>query len=201
MSFNGDQLPYRSTVPWGDVKTWILADAPGGSGVPTGTIVMWSGLNGAIPSGWQECDGSNGTPDLREKFIYGRSAGKVVDTTGGSATHGHSDNLTHSGTAVDGHAAQSHTAHSGTAVSNHTNVAVPATATAAVKIGTSTASAGAQTHTHTIATITHSVTQPSAHSDHAALPHTVTQATAHGAHAAVNSEPPYYVLIFIQKMP
>jgi len=32
---------------------------------------MWSGTIAAIPSGWVLCDGTNSTPDLRDKFIVG----------------------------------------------------------------------------------------------------------------------------------
>jgi prepilin-type N-terminal cleavage/methylation domain-containing protein len=39
--------------------------------LPQGTIVMWSGSIASIPSGWLLCDGTNGTPDLRDKFIVG----------------------------------------------------------------------------------------------------------------------------------
>lgn len=45
--------------------------------VPAGTIVMWSG--NIIPSGWAECNGSNGTPDLRGRFIV--AAGQAPSTT------------------------------------------------------------------------------------------------------------------------
>jgi hypothetical protein len=44
-----------------------------GSGVPIGTIAMWSGSIATIPSGWVLCDGQNDTPDLRDKFIIGAS--------------------------------------------------------------------------------------------------------------------------------
>ena len=37
--------------------------------IPAGIICMWSGTIATIPSGWNLCDGSNGTPDLRDKFI------------------------------------------------------------------------------------------------------------------------------------
>lgn len=40
-------------------------------GTPTGVIVMWSGLIANIPSGWHLCDGTNGTPNLFDKFILG----------------------------------------------------------------------------------------------------------------------------------
>ena len=39
--------------------------------VPTGAIVMWNGTLATIPSGWHACDGTNGTPDLRDKFVVG----------------------------------------------------------------------------------------------------------------------------------
>lgn len=39
------------------------------STLPSGVIVMWSGSS--IPSGWALCDGTNGTPDLRDRFIVG----------------------------------------------------------------------------------------------------------------------------------
>lgn len=43
--------------------------------VPAGTITMWSGSADAIPQGWQLCDGSVGTPDLRNRFVLGAGGG------------------------------------------------------------------------------------------------------------------------------
>lgn len=40
-----------------------------------GIIVMWSGTIDTIPNGWVLCNGSNGTPDLTDKFVMG--AGKT----------------------------------------------------------------------------------------------------------------------------
>jgi microcystin-dependent protein len=40
---------------------------------PAGGIIMWSGSVASIPSGWVLCDGSNSTPDLRNRFIVGAS--------------------------------------------------------------------------------------------------------------------------------
>lgn len=40
-----------------------------GEGVPSGAIIIWSGLLSEIPSGFIRCDGNNGTPDLRDKFV------------------------------------------------------------------------------------------------------------------------------------
>lgn len=41
--------------------------------LPQGLICMWSGSIYNIPGGWQLCDGQNGTPDLRSRFIIGAS--------------------------------------------------------------------------------------------------------------------------------
>ena len=57
----------------------------GGSSVPTGCILIWSGSAGSIPSGFQLCDGTNGTPDLRNSFVLGAGNNYVVGQTGGSA--------------------------------------------------------------------------------------------------------------------
>jgi hypothetical protein len=57
--------------------------------IPSGVIVMWSGPLSSIPSGWALCDGTNGTPDLRDRFIYGWSDGVNPGGTGGSTSHTH----------------------------------------------------------------------------------------------------------------
>lgn len=64
-----------------------------------GAIVIWSGLVSNIPSGWQLCDGTNGTPDLRGKFVKGASGDPGVGSTGGALDHTHTftgDGHTHS---------------------------------------------------------------------------------------------------------
>jgi hypothetical protein len=55
-------------------------------GVPVGTIVMWSGSIGSIPTGWALCDGTEGTPDLRDRFIVGAGSGYGVGAQGGSSS-------------------------------------------------------------------------------------------------------------------
>ena len=54
------------------------------SDIPSGIIVMWSGVAAAVPSGWYLCDGQNGTPDLRNRFIVGAGSSYEVGNTGGS---------------------------------------------------------------------------------------------------------------------
>jgi hypothetical protein len=53
--------------------------------VPSGSIMLWSGSIGSIPSGWFLCDGSNSTPDLRNRFVVGAGSTYAVNATGGSA--------------------------------------------------------------------------------------------------------------------
>ena len=53
-------------------------------GVPTGTIVMYNG--DSAPSGWALCNGSNGTPDLRDKFIVSTGSSYNRGDTGGAAS-------------------------------------------------------------------------------------------------------------------
>lgn len=55
----------------------------------TGMIILWSGAAAAIPSGWHLCDGTNGTPNLQDKFIVGAGSTYAVGATGGATTHGH----------------------------------------------------------------------------------------------------------------
>lgn len=51
------------------------------SGVPTGGIIMWSGAS--VPGGWLLCDGTNSTPDLRDRFIVSSGSVYSIGNTGG----------------------------------------------------------------------------------------------------------------------
>lgn len=57
---------------------------PPGSNIPAGGIIIWSGAANAVPDGWALCDGTNGTPDLRGRFVLGNSDSHAVGETGGS---------------------------------------------------------------------------------------------------------------------
>ena len=54
----------------------------------TGMIIMWSGAQNAIPTGWVICDGNNSTPDLRNRFVIGAGSGGSYSpgNTGGSSS-------------------------------------------------------------------------------------------------------------------
>lgn len=53
---------------------------------PSGGIIMWSGSIGSIPEGWSLCDGTNGTPDLRNSFVVGSEGIYSIGDTGGNST-------------------------------------------------------------------------------------------------------------------
>ena len=55
--------------------------------MPSGGIILWSGAVAAIPAGWYLCNGANGTPDLRDRFVVGAGNSYSVADTGGEATH------------------------------------------------------------------------------------------------------------------
>ena len=100
------------------------------AGVATGIIAMWSGAIAAIPSGWVICDGTNSTPDLRDRFVIGAGTTYAVDATGGStstagatlsiaqlAAHTHQYNATNTTSEGGDNAAQS-AIHASTATSS-----------------------------------------------------------------------------------
>jgi hypothetical protein len=63
----------------------IGATPPAATPIPAGGIFLWSGSIGSIPAGYVLCNGSNGTPDLRDRFVVGAGSTYAVDGTGGSA--------------------------------------------------------------------------------------------------------------------
>ena len=142
-------------------------------GFPSGGIVMWSGSAATIPSGWFLCDGTNGTPDLRDRFIVG--AGDTYDPgdTGGAAE------VTLTEAQMPAHS------HTGSAESagNHVHSSVGRRSTSSFDAGTrdnramngylNTEAAGAHSHTLTLNNT--------------------------GGDAAHENRPPYYALCFIMK--
>jgi len=65
--------------------------------LPIGSIIMWNKSLAEIPAGWHICDGNDGTPDLRGKYVVGIS-GDTDRVPTGNATHAH----TNSSTIADG---------------------------------------------------------------------------------------------------
>ena len=73
-----------------DVKGRIKDES--GFVMPKGGIIMWSGNAADIPEGWALCDGKNGTPDLRGRFIVGANNDKspMPNEKGEPDSHAHS---------------------------------------------------------------------------------------------------------------
>ena len=62
------------------------ANLTGIQGIPSGVIMMWSGASDAIPTGFVLCNGSNSTPDLRNRFVVGATDTYAVGATGGATS-------------------------------------------------------------------------------------------------------------------
>ena len=91
--------------------------------------MMWSGSIADIPTGWQLCDGTNGTPDLRDRFVIGAGSNDyAVGTTGGytdttlpSHAHNWSGNTTANGNTNSQDLSHSHNV-SGSGGTNNTRL-------------------------------------------------------------------------------
>lgn len=174
--------------------------------VPAGFIGMWSGAVTAIPTGWFLCDGLNGTPDLRDRFVVGAGSSYAVGATGGAITattssdgaHTHTTQSagahTHSG-ATGGHALTvdqipSHThaiiSRDGSEAGTYPKSIFAGTTTRAQTAHTTytEATGGGQAHSHSI----------SSDGSHV---HTVDSSGAH-THT-VDTRSPYYALAYIMK--
>jgi microcystin-dependent protein len=77
------------------VQSWVSTGGNGGGGgdinsksysVPVGTIAMWAGAEQDIHPNWAICDGENGTPDLRDRFIVGAGSFYTNGETGGRSS-------------------------------------------------------------------------------------------------------------------
>ena len=130
------------------IITQIPSSAPT---LPSGVIVIWSGSTGSIPSGYVICDGTNGTPDLRNSFVLGAGNSYTVGQTGGS-TDSIVVSHTHTATSVvtdPGHTHTNNATYYGgggpAASSGGSNLPVGATinsATTGITVATTNASAG-----------------------------------------------------------
>ncbi len=196
------------------------------SGVPTGVIIMWSGGLGEIPDGWALCDGLNGTPDLRERFVMGAGveddvgdivgANSLVLTAGQLPSHAHTGSLelagAHAHTSPNAPSGGSHT-HSGGAINNsgsHThsirygNYSETGRGRPGGKYGNYTqfnvtsVSGGNHTHTYSVSSAgNHTHTLTvSTTNTHA---HTVTLEQTGGSEA-IDNRPAYFALAFIMKL-
>lgn len=78
--YQGNKIKGSFSMNQEENQTIVLDSIP--SSIPKGIICMWSGAEANLPKGWALCDGRNGTPDLRNRFILG-SDFLDAGTTGG----------------------------------------------------------------------------------------------------------------------
>ena len=78
---NADEFVGRGVTPVGGIIMY--------SGATDATLFDGSGkgVTGSKMEGWAICNGSNSTPDLRDKFIVGAGNSYSVGNTGGEDTH------------------------------------------------------------------------------------------------------------------
>ncbi|GAA09691.1 hypothetical protein ATPR_2695 [Acetobacter tropicalis NBRC 101654] len=65
---------------------------------PRGAIIMWYGSASNVPTGWAICDGTNGTPDLRDKVVVGagiQALGHIAGDWNATATTTNNGNHNH----------------------------------------------------------------------------------------------------------
>ena len=183
-------------IPGTDVSISLVPRYVAPTGVPKGLISMFSGT--AAPSGWALCNGSNGTPDLRGRFIVGYNP---TDTdydqpgnlsTGGTTTgdQGGAKSVTltgtQSGTSVHGHGHTLGTSSAG----NHTHQ-IPSdsgTSGAGGITRRSDSSSNGATTSDAAGTHSHSVTGG------------ITNSVNTNALDAHENRPPYYTLAYIIKL-
>lgn len=174
--------------------------------VHVGMIIIWSGSVASIPTGWQLCNGTNGTPDLRDRFVIGAGSTYAVDASGGAATidleHAH----TPAGSAASGSTAHTHTQGSTGNESAHTHTDSGTTGGPSSSVSGKAGSYSYPTSTHTHSwsgsssapTGAHSHSNPNTDNDNFTHGHTLTS-TANGLSSTQSVLPTYYALAFIQR--
>ena len=85
MTLNGDagtSGQFLMSQGVGETPQWGSAEIP--DAFSPGMIILWSGLTSTIPTGWALCNGTNGTPNLTDRFVIGAGNTYGVNQTGGS---------------------------------------------------------------------------------------------------------------------
>lgn len=162
--------------------------------IPKGGIIMWSGAISAIPTGWYLCNGSNNTPDLRDKFVVGAGNTYAVDAIGGSAnavvvSHNHGGVTTSNGNH------NHYIAVGGTQTSNNTNSLFDGTGTNRQELGLSTRAFDQSSDAFDYELVTVTGTQ-NAGATNTTGAHTHTINTD-GESGTNKNLPPYYALAYI----
>ena len=177
--------------------------------VPIGGIIMWSGA--VAPANWRICDGTNSTPDLRNKFVMGASTTHVLSTTGGDAdavvvSHTHiatsTPNIAGLATASDTH---NHTFTTSTENLQHTHSYTTVLGAGGSSVGSGGLLLGAATSGGMSDNVTHNhtgTTTSDTHSHDVTGTMTVATTNAVPVGSVVGTDknlPPFYALAYIQR--
>ena len=92
---SGTSGQFLTSTGTGNTPTWTTLTA-----FISGMIMLWSGSEASIPSGWVLCDGTNSTPNLQDRFVVGAGNNYAVGATGGSENAVAVDH-THTATVTD----------------------------------------------------------------------------------------------------
>jgi hypothetical protein len=158
----------------------------------SGVIVMWSGLQSNIPSQWLLCDGTNGTPDLRDRFIVGAGIVHASGSTGGASSA--TPIISVAGTALSVAQMPAHN-HGGS-----TGFVVDVGAANAARDFSNALNNGSPKHFQTAGDMTYGTNFFNDHKH--SIPSQGSGAThTHSAtSSAVPTKPPYYALAFIMRV-
>jgi len=155
-------VPTAPTAAPGTSTTQIATTAFVQTALPVGSVIMWFGTVGNIPAGWQVCDGTNGTPDLRDRFVVGAGSTYALGNTGGANTvtlnTTQIPSHTHTGTTATASTAHTHTFSATTSATDlsHSHTGTTATADLAHTHSGTTGNNNVG-HTHTFSANTNTV--------------------------------------------
>jgi len=149
--------------------------------IPSGTIVMWEGsisgnyplVNGVQNTEWYVCNGTNGTPDLRDRFIVGAGSSYSLNANGGANTSNHTHDVNF------GNITSSNTSHT------HSLSSTSSTTTIDKRCGCYDPWVARSSHTHSAGGGSHN--------------HDINIANYTSTSQSFNNRPLYYSLYFIMK--
>lgn len=169
--------------------------------VPVGGIILWSGALGSLPSNWQLCDGTNGTPNLQNRFVIGAGGAYNPGNTGGANSLNLQHN--HSGSTTSSAGTHSHTQGATGAGTSHTHnihTSTPSALTAPLKAADSSQH-NSEIHYHGLTTgaeAAHTHTNPDVDSGGTAHTHSVT--SGNQLSSSQDIRPPFYQLAYIMRL-